>query len=406
MVRRGVGRRTFGPLLSTAEDRALSRSLEAARYLSKTSGFWAGWEASFSAITGEAKPIDSAYVSEDLREWGQVPLGWEYLASEQASPSSPQSWDMHTYRVLPESGCAADNLAVTQSRRVVDLTQANLRTWTWNRTAGQRSSSLHVLDSLRFPSGEVGIDASAIAPFIECRTVFLGDAQGDWPGHGRALLAGRGGAPLGGSKRVYVHFKFDPSVANIASSTIQVAVGRRLDEQGSSGEATTVEALLRFQQRPTAGSSRMGIDAGTLSSLVGTKPFCDVPRDGAGAVEHAGQVTSIALAGGIVVRYGLLGGESALQKDRGVEGTGPCDSWSEGSARRRDPLAHSFVEVALEADPLALCASGDAQEADNDEARCPALTVVRREFLQDGSPIYEEAAFRGGLLEGMSTAVQ
>ena len=46
-----------------------------------------------------------APVAEELREWGQSPLGWETFVEDSGDDSL---WQRNGYRVLPEAGCAAD----------------------------------------------------------------------------------------------------------------------------------------------------------------------------------------------------------------------------------------------------------------------------------------------------------
>lgn len=55
-----------------ATDAELSTALNKATILLDAKGLWVGWEASFSALSGQPLPIDPYYVPQDLAEWGQV----------------------------------------------------------------------------------------------------------------------------------------------------------------------------------------------------------------------------------------------------------------------------------------------------------------------------------------------
>ena len=64
---------TTCPVKSSEDDDTTGSSLVRSAVLSSASGSWAGYETTFSAITGNPIPLTN-YVSDDLLEWGQVIL--------------------------------------------------------------------------------------------------------------------------------------------------------------------------------------------------------------------------------------------------------------------------------------------------------------------------------------------
>ena len=86
-------------------------------------GDFAGRSASFDAATGELIPIPEHYVPDSLLEWGQAPLLWEVLVSEDDTVVEnsvddddailllrQQNWRRQTTTILPATGCGVDNL--------------------------------------------------------------------------------------------------------------------------------------------------------------------------------------------------------------------------------------------------------------------------------------------------------
>ena len=106
----------------------------------------------FDPRTGHPKPLDDAYVAEELREWGQSPLGWETFVEDSGEDAL---WQRSGFRVLPEAGCAADEVAVAPFSWGVDLASCRVVA---------SSHGILAADSPRRPSGECG---QAVAqPFV------------------------------------------------------------------------------------------------------------------------------------------------------------------------------------------------------------------------------------------------
>lgn len=86
-------------------------------------GDFCGLSASFSATTGQRLPIPDHWIPPSLQEWGQVPSCLEVLVSEELQPlskidqnhpddesKSVLALQRQTITILPETGCAVDNL--------------------------------------------------------------------------------------------------------------------------------------------------------------------------------------------------------------------------------------------------------------------------------------------------------
>ena len=86
-------------------------SLSRAAVLAAASGAWAGWENSFNAMTARVKPLDESYVSPDLVEWGQVPMGWEVLSSLGVSRLA-RVRSVWFVRVLRRSGAREEDVGI------------------------------------------------------------------------------------------------------------------------------------------------------------------------------------------------------------------------------------------------------------------------------------------------------
>lgn len=235
--------------------------------LASSSGAWAGWEVAFSALTGKPQPIDSIYVPEELAEWGQTPMGWELIVWEGTSGKT-RRWERQIARILPELGCAADNVAVATSQDFKELKASHVHTWPLER------STVQIVDSKRFPSGETNEDIAAATPFVECRTIFYG-LEDQWPG--APLLLARPSKsntdkedePIT-RKRVIVDFKFDPLVGGIATQAVTVNAMRKLQGPVKGAESTgwqqtvySAAEQLPMQTRGKAtGSARgLGLDS-------------------------------------------------------------------------------------------------------------------------------------------------
>ena len=204
----------------------------------------------FDPRTGHPKPLDDAYVAEELREWGQSPLGWETFVEDSGDDSL---WQRSGFRVLPEAGCAADEVAVAPFSWGVDLASCRVVA---------SSHGILAADSPRRPSGECG---QAVAqPFVDVRTIFGPSDLGD---------------------RIRVDVKVDAASCSIISCV--VCAERR--------DAATEPP---FSSPPRPGSSRAkGLDSSSVSSRCG--PCFVSSKDGTATFDEDG-ATKLELVDGLI----------------------------------------------------------------------------------------------------------
>mmetsp|Transcript_27553 Transcript_27553/g.84501 ORF Transcript_27553/g.84501 Transcript_27553/m.84501 type:complete len:322 (+) Transcript_27553:1446-2411(+) len=175
--------------LADDEDALLAEELRLRAAVTRSRGAWAGWEVKFDPRTGKVRPVED--LPEELREWGEPPLGLEQFSLDEERKGV---WKRTTFRVEPEAGCAADEVAVSVASWGVDLQTASVRLL----------GPLILLDTKRFPSGECGLVETA-PPFVEARTYFYQD-----------------------DRRVRVDLKLDPLTATLL--TCCVTSERRIEE--------------------------------------------------------------------------------------------------------------------------------------------------------------------------------
>ena len=85
---------------------------------SAAGGEWAGWQCDFD-LAGRLKTAEvEQYCSEEMIEWGQAPVGFELLTTEHVTEDSLQR---RFLRLLPEDGCAAENLSADVSASILPL---------------------------------------------------------------------------------------------------------------------------------------------------------------------------------------------------------------------------------------------------------------------------------------------
>jgi hypothetical protein len=433
-MRGGGGERGREPLSSL--------SLQRAAVLAAASGAWAGWENSFSAMTARPKPLDESYVSPDLVEWGQVPMGWEVLSCEGAKNSDYTCLERQLARILPEAGCAADNVAISAATHAIDMAnEVVCRVRAFPLAGG---AAAHVVDSGKWPSGETTAEIMAKVPFIECRTFFYGtdDATGAWPGAQalitpRVLYGDEGGdtekrVPPS-RRRVLVDLKFDPKFATVASSTVVVTASRRLDSSktgdgsrgGGSSEGAAkaakegglceeetdgaaimegvIEAINDMPAQRRRGSSRLGLEARTVDRAIGGKNWAEEKgRDwgfkgreggeqdfglgeaGAGTVTALSSgVTVLRLAGGIEITFGPTGPFVDF-----TTATKQQQQQQQEEGDEEDPEASSCSAAR---DPLSFSFLTVALRDADGHAR----VAVRREFTKTGLLVHAAAAEEG-----------
>mmetsp|Transcript_26330 Transcript_26330/g.88502 ORF Transcript_26330/g.88502 Transcript_26330/m.88502 type:complete len:325 (-) Transcript_26330:217-1191(-) len=258
--------------LRAMRNEALAESLDRAALLRTSEGCWAGWEVSFSARDGKAEALDASYVSEDLLEWGQVPLGWEVYSRDDFDGELCAAWTRSSFRVLPEAGCAADEVAVAANSAGVDLGQATVR--------ALAAGDILVVDTRRYPSGETTAAIGASPPFVEARSLFYGE-----PGAPRRR-DGAGAPLLARYDRVRVELKLDPTCA----AFVKVAVF--MESRVACGPP--------FSSKRKPGSSRAtGLDATTVSKQCG-KCFVSAAGDGSADYGENGE-TTLSLASGRIL---------------------------------------------------------------------------------------------------------
>jgi len=147
-------------------------------------------------------------------------------------------------RVLPECGCAADNVATAAATVCVDLRKAHVQCTPLlgSPTSSSKNASLapgnaaresdealgggsgfvHMLDTIKNPSGETNHVIAGSAPFVECRTLFYGpdDGSGAWPAGSEPLIVDRATSSVPPTrKRVSVEVKFDAKFAQVSALT-------------------------------------------------------------------------------------------------------------------------------------------------------------------------------------------
>lgn len=94
---------------------------------------YCGYQALYKIRTGELQqPLPTHYIPPALLEWGQEPYYVETITSEDhCNEESSPTWTRHTLTVLPETGCAIDNLQVlhhTQEFHTQEVHSPNIRT--------------------------------------------------------------------------------------------------------------------------------------------------------------------------------------------------------------------------------------------------------------------------------------
>jgi len=101
-----------------------------------TGGDYAGYSATFD-LTGKLIPIPEYLIPESLIEWGQTPSALEVIVSEDEPANvddkkdEADTWKRHTVTILPETGCAIDNL---ETKKVVEewqniLSDESVQVW-------------------------------------------------------------------------------------------------------------------------------------------------------------------------------------------------------------------------------------------------------------------------------------
>ncbi len=256
LEQRGLSPQPPIKMVAAPPDAELASSLARRTLLTTQKGCWAGWEVSFDIRTGRPKPLDDAYVAEELREWGQSPLGWETFVEDSGDDSL---WQRNGYRVLPEAGCAADEVAVAPFSWGVDLAQCRVVA---------SSHGILAADSPRRPSGECGSAVSrgsAVSqPFVDVRTIFGPSDLGD---------------------RIRVDVKVDAASCTIISCVVCA------ERRDSSTEPP-------FSSPPKPGSARAkGLDSSSVSSRCG--PCFVSSKDGTATFDSDG-ATKLELVDGLI----------------------------------------------------------------------------------------------------------
>lgn len=255
--------------------------------MDELTGVWVGWEATFSSLSGKAQPLPDNVVPEEMQEWGQTPFGWEVLSNE--GPGTGAQWARRVARVLPELGCAADNVAVEQASVEVDLQTAQVH------HTPHGACSVWAVDT----------PAQAPSTVEEVRTVFIGPTDGRWPGApdppANEVQPTR--------KRVVVSFKLDTSNAELVGGVVVARMRRVSANAGDEGSCEAMAAVVRAVQgmtseQATRGSARsLLLDAQTINRAIGERNFaecpCEVWGDTPPKVSTDGGSTVLRLKGGV-----------------------------------------------------------------------------------------------------------
>jgi hypothetical protein len=241
-----------------------------ARPAARFGGEWAGWCCTYGSETGTLRRVNEQYLSDTAVEYGQVPAGFEECTTE--------SWEdgalvRRSVRLLPETGCAVDNLAAEVSR-----------------------ATLPAAARLAVGARACAVDALAEPGAWRCETVF-GGLGGPRP-------RDRRGAIESSAERTRVAFTFDPQRGALAAVPVVVWQERRWSEAPS------------LQVKEDRGS-RSGLDASWVFAAVGLSCFGGGDGDGAkdetAATERAAAAAEraaaaeqppllLALPGGVEVR--------------------------------------------------------------------------------------------------------
>jgi hypothetical protein len=241
-----------------------------ARPAARFGGEWAGWCCTYGSETGTLRRVNEQYLSDTAVEYGQVPAGFEECTTD--------SWEdgalvRRSVRLLPETGCAVDNLAAEVSR-----------------------ATLPAAARLAVGARACAVDALAEPGAWRCETVF-GGLGGPRP-------RDRRGAVESSAERTRVAFTFDPQRGALAAVPVVVWQERRWSEAPS------------LQVKEDRGS-RSGLDASWVFAAVGLSCFGGGDGDGAkdetAATERAAAAAEraaaaeqppllLALPGGVEVR--------------------------------------------------------------------------------------------------------
>ena len=170
-----------------------------ARPAARFGGEWAGWCCTYGSETGTLRRVNEQYLSDTAVEYGQVPAGFEECTTE--------SWEdgalvRRSVRLLPETGCAVDNLAAEVSR-----------------------ATLPAAARLAVGARACAVDALAEPGAWRCETVF-GGLGGPRP-------RDRRGAIESSAERTRVAFTFDPQRGALAAVPVVVWQERRWSEAPS-----------------------------------------------------------------------------------------------------------------------------------------------------------------------------
>ena len=192
-------------------------------------GEWAGWQCEFDASTGKVRRVPDHYCSETMVEWDAVPNGFELLSSETLGEAEVSRKFL---QLLPEEGCAVDDLSGEKSSSALDATRLRGAGGVFTLDGGDRDDEKHL------------------------RTFFAAASDDD-------------GAP----RRVRVSFRTDAEGAAPArrKPRVRIALERRWSEALALAEPTT-----------TVGNARTGIAASWLSDKIrAPRCFGDAPAPGA-----------------------------------------------------------------------------------------------------------------------------
>ena len=283
------------PRLATAQLSLAAASMVARP--ARLGGEWAGWCCTYGSETGMLRRVDEKYLSATELEWGQVPAGFEECTTE--------TWEegdalvRRSVRLLPETGCAVDNLAAEVSRVTLP---------TLSEAPDSRASA---------------IDAIAEPGVWRCESVFCG-LGGPRPRDWRGAIE----CP---AERTRVALTFDTQRGALAGS-VDIWQERRWSETPS------------LQVREDRGS-RSGLDASWVFSAVGLWCFGE---DEAAAAERAAAAAGQAVTVGQLPLLLALPGGVEFRGEAGRLEVALCDAEGKAAVCLRRAWADGEVSIEVE----------------------------------------------------------
>ena len=265
---------------------------------------------SFSPTSAAAQPVPERYLSKDAIEYGQIPAGFEELTTEEWS--SDGTMRRRTVRLLPEDGCAIENLSAETSRATLPPA-CNGATVLRPALEPDAPIALGTAWALDATSDDGGL--------WQLETVVDG-LYGERPRERR-------GSVEAGAERTRIACSFDPTTGTLAAAA-PVRVWQERCWSAAPSETLVVQE---------GAGSRSGLDGAWVSSVVGlacfgeqrrAEPAAGAAAAGGGDGGEAGAAAatlSLSVGGGVELRGGVGRLEVTL-----TAGAGARTPWRRGGA--------------------------------------------------------------------------